>query len=119
MLAQLVVGLVVEAPDGGFLDRPVHPFDLAGGRGVPGLRIETPEDLGQRFGWPELGAADGPLKNAILGGNSAMLYKMTGAKTGSASVCGDRLADYKRLYQSGGEDRSNALYGFIHSSERQ
>ncbi|WP_296722745.1 amidohydrolase family protein [Erythrobacter sp.] len=82
-------------------------------------RIETPEDLRRKFGWPELGAADGPLKNAILGGNSAMLYKMTGTKTEPASVRRDRLAHYKRLYQSSGEDRSNAFYGFIHSSQRR
>ncbi len=34
MLAELIVALVVEALDGGVLDRPVHPFDLAVGPGM-------------------------------------------------------------------------------------
>lgn len=34
MLAELVVALVVEAPDGGVLDGSVHPLDLAVGPGV-------------------------------------------------------------------------------------
>lgn len=37
VFAQLVVVLVVEAFDGCFLDRPVHPLDLAVGPGVLGL----------------------------------------------------------------------------------
>ena len=34
MPSELVVGLVIEALDGGFLDRPVHPLDLAIGPGM-------------------------------------------------------------------------------------
>jgi hypothetical protein len=43
VLAQLVVGLVVEALDGCFLDGPVHPLDLAIGPGMPGF--SRPVDL--------------------------------------------------------------------------
>ena len=35
--AELVVGVVVEALDGGFLDRPVHAFDLTVGPGMARL----------------------------------------------------------------------------------
>ena len=37
MGAELVVALVVEALDGGVLDSPVHPLDLAVGPWMPGL----------------------------------------------------------------------------------
>ena len=37
MLAQLVVGFVIEAFDGRILDCPVHPLDLAVGPGMLGL----------------------------------------------------------------------------------
>ena len=37
VLAQLVVGLAVEALDRRFLDRPVHPLDLTVGPGMLGL----------------------------------------------------------------------------------
>ena len=43
VLAQLVVGLVVEALDGCFLDGPVHPLDLAIGPGMP--EFSRPVDL--------------------------------------------------------------------------
>jgi uncharacterized protein len=37
-------------------------------------RLEIPEDLRRRFGFAPLGAADGPVKSAILGGNAARLF---------------------------------------------
>jgi len=33
------------------------------------------EDLMERFGFPPLGAGQGSLKNAVLGGNAARLYE--------------------------------------------
>lgn len=80
-------------------------------------RIEVPEDLRHKFAWPALGRADGKLKSAILGGNSARLYKMDAKRTLPASVRRDRLARYKQQYQAVGEDRSNAFYGFIHRED--
>lgn len=76
-------------------------------------RIEVPEDLRQKFGWPALGAADGPLKRAILGGNSAALYGFKGSDVLPASKRSDRLAHHKAKYQKDGPTRSNAFYGFI------
>jgi predicted TIM-barrel fold metal-dependent hydrolase len=40
-------------------------------------RIEIPEVLQQRYGFKPLGPADGPVKRAILGENSARLYGIT------------------------------------------
>ncbi|MDQ4087841.1 MAG: amidohydrolase [Pseudomonadota bacterium] len=76
-------------------------------------RIEVPEDLRSRFGWPALGPADGAVKNAIFGGNSARLYGFRGAQARPAAARSDRLARFKREYQQAGERRSNAFYGFI------
>src|SRR5262249_61118753 len=38
-------------------------------------RLEIPEDMEKQHGFKPLGAADGPLKTAILGGTKARLYK--------------------------------------------
>lgn len=81
-------------------------------------RIEVPEDLRTRFAWPALGPADGPLKRAILGGNSAALYGFTGAAAAPAARRRDRLARFKRDYERAGERRSNAFYGFINAEGR-
>jgi predicted TIM-barrel fold metal-dependent hydrolase len=37
-------------------------------------RLEIPEEIQKKYGYPALGDADGPLKNAIFGGNNARLY---------------------------------------------
>jgi hypothetical protein len=37
-------------------------------------RIEIPEEMQRRFGFPALGPADSPIRRAVLGGNSARLY---------------------------------------------
>lgn len=37
-------------------------------------RIEIPEEMRKKYGFQALGAADGPVKKAIFGGNSAKLY---------------------------------------------
>jgi hypothetical protein len=78
-------------------------------------RIEVPEDLRQRFGWAELGPAGGPLKTAILGGNSAALYGFSGRAALPAASRRDRIACFKRRYLEAGEQRSNAFYGFVNS----
>ena len=38
-------------------------------------RLEIPEDMQKKYGFKPLGAADGPVKTAILGENNARLYK--------------------------------------------
>lgn len=81
-------------------------------------RIEVPADLRERFGWPELGPAGGALKSAILGGNSARLYRLSGRNALAAGARRDRLAHFKSRYQAAGEQRSNAFYGFINSEGR-
>lgn len=56
-------------------------------------RIEMPEDLRRRYGFDSLGAPDGPVKQAILGKNSACLYGVSldqGAIPGKTA--NDRIA---------------------------
>lgn len=55
-------------------------------------RLEIPEDLRRKFGFAELGPADGPVKRAILGENAARLY---GMKPETAAYAHDRIAARK------------------------
>jgi predicted TIM-barrel fold metal-dependent hydrolase len=75
-------------------------------------RIEIPEDMQKKHRFAPLGAADGPLKSAVLAGNAARLYGIDLAQVAEASER-DSLADAKRDYEAAGSDRSNAAYGFI------
>ena len=74
-------------------------------------RLEIPEELQRKHGLAPLGAADGPVKTAIFGGNNARLYKIKPQLR--AEVAGDKLAAYKTLYETHGEGRSNLTYGFV------
>jgi predicted TIM-barrel fold metal-dependent hydrolase len=74
-------------------------------------RLEIPEDMQKKYGFAPLGAADGPVKNAIFGGNNARLYNFKPQQR--AELANDKLASYKALYEKSGEGRSNLAYGFI------
>src|SRR5262249_37734214 len=48
---------------------------------IEGLRrLEIPADWQKKYGFKPLGAADGPVKSAIFGGNNARLYNIDKAK---------------------------------------
>jgi predicted TIM-barrel fold metal-dependent hydrolase len=74
-------------------------------------RMEVPEDMQKKYGYPLLGLADGETKRAILGLNSARLFGLeTGVKAAwKADVIAERRADYL----SSGQDRSNLAYGWV------
>jgi predicted TIM-barrel fold metal-dependent hydrolase len=74
-------------------------------------RMEIPEDIRRQYGFAPMGAADGPVKRAILGENSARIYGYTPAKR--AALATDKVAHYKRLYDAEGGDRSNMAYGYV------
>ncbi len=57
-----------------------------------------------------LGTADGPIKNAIFGGNSARLYNFTPQQR--AEIADDKIASYKDLYNKRGAGRTNLAYGY-------
>ena len=62
-------------------------------------------------------AADGPVKEAILGGNSARLYGLD-PRAASASLPRDSLDSIKSEYRSTGIGPSNVAYGYVHRAPR-
>jgi hypothetical protein len=74
-------------------------------------RLEIPEDMRKQHGYAPLGAADGPVKNAILGENIAALYGYR--RHAELSVPTDRLAALKAEYAASGEGRSNLRHGYV------
>jgi len=78
---------------------------------IEGLRrLEIPEDMQQKHGFKPLGPADGPIKTAVFGGNSARLY---GLDQHAELVRHDRFAAIKAEYDANGGARSNLRYGYI------
>jgi uncharacterized protein len=78
-------------------------------------RLEIPEDIRKKFGFAPLGAADGPVKSAILGGNNARLYGFSPAQR--SSLENDKIAYWKGIYDKHGGERSNLAYGYVPKAE--
>jgi hypothetical protein len=76
-------------------------------------RLEIPEDMQAKFGFAPLGPADGAVKDAILGGNSARLYNYT-IKPAAAER--DHFDNVKARYLAAGGQRSNLRYGYVAGS---
>ena len=75
-------------------------------------RLEIPDDMQKAHGFAPLGPADGPIKNAIFGGNNARLYGIDPI-TAAAEVHRDRFAELRREYLAIGPTPSNRRYGFV------
>ena len=56
--------------------------------------------------------ADGLVKSAILGGNSARLYGVQ-VRAAQGTITTDKIAAIKREYIAAGGLRSNARYGYV------
>lgn len=74
-------------------------------------RLEIPEDMQKKYGYKPLGAADGAVKNAILGGNNARLYRVSQKQ--QAEIVTDRVAQLKQTYEQEGPGRTNLAYGYV------
>jgi hypothetical protein len=74
-------------------------------------RLEIPEDMRKKYGFQALGAADGPVKRAIFGENSARLYNFTAAQRAALST--DKIATAKIHYDQFGDGRTNLRYGYM------
>ena len=72
-------------------------------------RLEIPEAMQRAHGFAPLGAADGPIKNMIFGGNSARMYNYQRR----ADLLDDPVARIKRDYAENGPGRSNLAYGYV------
>jgi uncharacterized protein len=78
---------------------------------IEGLRrLEIPADMQKKNGFKPLGPADGPIKTAILGGNSARLYGFNQ----HAELQTDHFAQIKQRYEKEGPGRSNLRYGYVY-----
>jgi uncharacterized protein len=73
-------------------------------------RLEIPEDLQRKYALKPLGAADGPLKTAVFGGNNARLYNYKPEQR--AELANDKIAAYKEIYERDGAGRTNLAYGY-------
>lgn len=79
---------------------------------IEGLRrLEIPEDMQKAYGFAPLGAADGPVKSAIFGGNNARLYNVPPERRGE--LMQDRLERRRAEYLRQGPARSNLRYGYV------
>jgi len=79
---------------------------------IEGLRrLEIPEDMQQAQGFAPLGEADGPVKNAIFGGNNARLYGLDLVRRDAWRS--DRFAAVKSEYLAHGAQPSNQRYGYV------
>src|SRR5262245_57442752 len=74
-------------------------------------RLEIPEDMQKKYGFKQLGAADGPVKTAIFGETNARLYKYPIVQ--KSELVHDRFAQLRAQYEQEGPDRSNRTYGYV------
>lgn len=75
---------------------------------IEGLRrLEIPEEMQRAHGFAPLGAADGPVKNAILGGNAARLFEY------ERPPVVDALDRRKAEYLASGPAPSHLRYGYV------
>jgi hypothetical protein len=80
---------------------------------IEGLRrIEIPEDMQKSHGFAPLGPADGPVKQAIFGGNNARLYNIDPAGV-ERELRNDKLTKLKAAYDQQGPARSNLRFGYV------
>jgi len=78
---------------------------------IEGLRrLEIPEDMRRKYGAAALGAADGPVKSAIFGLNSARMYGLDPSRKTYAK---DGLARLRAAYLEVGPEPSNRRCGYV------
>jgi len=75
-------------------------------------RLEIPEEMRKKHGFAPLGPADGKVKTAIFGGNSAKLYGLQ-VRSAQHGITTDKIAAIKAEYVAAGGTRSNARYGYV------
>jgi len=75
-------------------------------------RLEIPDDMQKKYGFAPLGAADGPVKTAILGFNGARHYHLD-LRAAMNDMPFDGIAKQKAAYLENGRSPSNAAYGYI------
>jgi len=70
-------------------------------------------DLIERFGYPDLGPADGPLKRAILGENAARLYVVGPAEHATPALASSELNRVVADWRARGGAPSHRSFGWV------
>ena len=108
MMGQLIKGLGVEhvcwGTDAIWTGSPQWQIEAL-------RRLEIPEDMQKKYGFKPIGPADGPIKNAIFGGNNARLYNYKPQQ--HAELEHDKLSRYKTQYAEAGAEPTNLAYGYV------
>jgi uncharacterized protein len=79
-------------------------------------RLEIPEDMQKKYGFPALGGANSATKQLIFGANAARLYRINLKATDNTRMPAyseDRLASLKNEYELAAKDPSNLRYGYV------
>jgi predicted TIM-barrel fold metal-dependent hydrolase len=82
-------------------------------------RLEIPEELQKKHGFPALGAADSATKQMIFGINAARLYGLRLRAAQNAPMpaySADRLAKLKVDYELAAREPSNLRYGYVRAA---
>ncbi|ABS63670.1 amidohydrolase 2 [Parvibaculum lavamentivorans DS-1] len=81
---------------------------------IEGLRrLEIPEEMQKAHGFAPLGAAHGPVKAAIFGGNNARLYGIDPEEAWQ-SMKDDRMSKRREGYLREGANPAHTRYGFMY-----
>jgi len=82
-------------------------------------RLEIPEDMRKKYGFPALGGPDSATKQMIFGLNSTRLYGLklkSAANTPMPEYSEDRLAKLKAEYEFAAKAPSNIRYGYVRTA---
>ena len=82
-------------------------------------RLEIPEDMQKKYGFPALGGANSATKQMIFGSNAARLYHLNLKATENRampSYSEDRLATLKSEYELAAKQPSNLRYGYVRAA---
>jgi predicted TIM-barrel fold metal-dependent hydrolase len=112
MLGQLIQGLgrdrIVWGTDSVWYGSPQWQIEAL-------RRLEMPEDLQRKYGYPGLGEADGALKNDIFANNAARLYGLDLDAT-VAAISRDQIASMQDEFSASSAGRSNLRYGYVRNA---
>ena len=82
-------------------------------------RLEIPEDMQKKYGFPALGDANSATKQMIFGSNAARLYRLklkAAENTPMPAYSEDRLAKLKGEYELAAREPTNLRYGYVRAS---
>jgi len=79
-------------------------------------RLEIPEDMQKKYGFPPIGDANSTTKQMIYGSNAARLYRLklkAAENTPMPAYSKDRLTELKREYELAAKEPTNLRYGYV------